>query len=66
MSITCSDLRFAWPRGEVVFDGLDFDTGSGRTGLIGANGSGKSTLIKVIAGELRPDSGSVHVAGDLG
>lgn len=66
MSITCSDLRFAWPRGEVVFDGLDLVTGSGRTGLIGANGSGKSTLLKVIAGELRPDSGSVHVVGELG
>ena len=66
MPITCSDLRFSWPRGEVVFDGLDLATGSGRTGLIGANGSGKSTLLKVIAGELRPDSGSVRVAGELG
>ncbi len=30
-----------------------------RVGIIGENGSGKSTLIKMIAGLLRPDSGSV-------
>jgi ATP-binding cassette subfamily F protein uup len=31
-----------------------------RVGIIGANGIGKSTLIKMIAGILRPDSGSVE------
>ncbi len=31
-----------------------------RVGIIGANGSGKSTLIKMIAGILRPDSGSAE------
>lgn len=31
-----------------------------RVGIIGANGCGKSTLIKMIAGILRPDSGSVE------
>ena len=31
-----------------------------RVGIIGANGSGKSTLIKMIAGILRPDLGSVE------
>ena len=66
MSITCSDLRFAWPGGEVVLDGIDLAVGPGRTGLIGANGCGKSTLLKVIAGELRPDGGAVHVTGEIG
>jgi len=31
--------------------------------LVGPSGSGKSTIIKLITGELRPTSGSVHVHG---
>ncbi|MGZ4113132.1 MAG: ABC transporter ATP-binding protein, partial [Tumebacillaceae bacterium] len=32
-----------------------------RVGLIGVNGTGKSTLLKIIAGEITPDSGSIHI-----
>lgn len=31
------------------------------TGIIGANGSGKSTIVSVLAGDLKPDSGSVKL-----
>ncbi|MDL4822046.1 ABC-F family ATP-binding cassette domain-containing protein [Actinomadura opuntiae] len=65
-AIVCSDLSFAWPDGTAVLDGLDAAFGAGRTGLIGVNGSGKSTLLKLIAGELRPASGSVAVDGEIG
>ncbi|MEU6041842.1 ABC-F family ATP-binding cassette domain-containing protein [Actinomadura sp. NPDC047616] len=65
-SIVCSDLSFAWPDGTVVLDGLDAAFGTGRTGLIGVNGSGKSTLLRLIAGELRPASGTVSVDGQVG
>jgi ATP-binding cassette subfamily F protein uup len=36
-----------------------------RVGLIGANGAGKSTLIRVILGELEPDSGTVRLGTNL-
>ena len=34
-----------------------------RRALIGPNGAGKTTLLDVIAGELRPTQGSVHLGG---
>ena len=65
-SIVCDALSFEWPDGTPVLTGLDVAFGPGRTGLIGVNGSGKSTLLRLIAGELRPASGSVSVAGEIG
>lgn len=32
---------------------------SSRAGLVGANGSGKTTLMRILAGEARPDKGSI-------
>src|ERR1700728_324268 len=65
-SIVGTALSFAWPDGTAVFDRLDLAIGPGTTGLIGANGSGKSTLLRLIAGKLRPQSGTIRAAGDVG
>ena len=66
IAIICSNLSFAWPDDTPVFHDLSFAMATGRTGLVAPNGSGKSTLLKLIAGELKPTTGSVTVGGTLG
>jgi ABC-type sugar transport system ATPase subunit len=46
-------------------DGVDLDVAEGEThAIIGPNGAGKTTLIGQLAGNLRPDSGSIRFAGE--
>ncbi len=48
----------------VVADDVSFDVPQGQAlGIIGPNGAGKSTLFNLITGNLRPDQGQVHFAG---
>lgn len=65
-SVVCSNLSFSWPDDTPVFSDLSFTVTTGRTGLVAPNGAGKSTLLKLIAGELRPRTGSLSVDGTLG
>lgn len=45
-----------------LFSGLDFKFDAGqRIGITGRNGLGKTTLLKIILGELAPDSGEVRI-----
>src|SRR5687768_4981899 len=47
-----------------VLQGIDLDVFQGENLVVlGRSGTGKSVLIKIIAGLLRPDSGSVNVLG---
>lgn len=49
-----------------VLKGLDLEILPGELVIIsGENGSGKSTLIEAVAGIIPPQSGSIHVHGDL-
>jgi branched-chain amino acid transport system ATP-binding protein len=46
-------------------DGVDLDVRLGEThAIIGPNGAGKTTLIGQLAGDVRPDAGSVRFAGE--
>jgi branched-chain amino acid transport system ATP-binding protein len=48
----------------VVADDLDLIVHAGEAvGIVGPNGAGKSTLFAMIAGELRPDAGTISLAG---
>lgn len=48
--------------GGKLFEHLDLDLEGGqRIGIVGRNGLGKSTLLKVILGEIAPDSGTVEI-----
>ncbi|ALG70959.1 elongation factor 3 [Azospirillum thiophilum] len=48
--------------GGPLFDGIDLSIARGdRACLVGRNGSGKSTLMKVLAGMIHPDGGTVFV-----
>ncbi len=51
--------------GHRLVDALDLDVRSGEiVALTGPNGAGKSTLLRLLAGELRPTTGSVELDGE--
>lgn len=50
--------------GVKVVDRVSMTVGVGRAvGIVGPNGAGKTTVLNLIAGDLTPDSGSVHIGG---
>lgn len=62
--IRLDNIRYAYPGGRIVLDGLDFAMKAGdRIGITGPNGTGKTTLFHLIMGLLSPLSGTVEVFG---
>src|SRR5215213_3199273 len=60
--IQAANIDYAYG-GNDVLSGATFEIRRGdRLALIGANGSGKSTLFRLMAGQLRPQRGTLTVA----
>ena len=58
------DVVKTYEQGNVALNGVTMQIEDGEfCFLVGPSGSGKSTIIKLITGELKPSSGTVHVNG---
>ena len=62
--IEFTDVVKSYPEGNHALRGVSMQIEDGEfCYLVGPSGSGKSTIIRMITGEIRPTSGSVHVNG---
>jgi len=65
-TLTARGIRVSFGAREILH-GVDATISTGdRVGLVGPNGTGKSTLLRVLAGELAADSGTVTPTGSVG
>ncbi|NCF40990.1 MAG: ATP-binding cassette domain-containing protein, partial [Planctomycetia bacterium] len=52
--------------GVLALDEVDLDVAAGEiVAVVGENGAGKSTLMKILAGDVAPDDGSLLVDGEV-
>ncbi|MFI6318917.1 ABC transporter ATP-binding protein [Nonomuraea sp. NPDC050556] len=63
-SLDLADVRYAYEGGAEVLHGVSLHVPAGaRVALVGSTGAGKSTLAAIVAGSLRPLSGTVRLGG---
>jgi ATP-binding cassette subfamily F protein uup len=63
--IACEQVSKAMA-GRILFRDVNFALGPGaRLGVLGANGTGKTTLLRILTGEIEPNSGDVRRAEGL-
>lgn len=63
--VVAESVSLAFGKKELIA-GLDLRIAAGdRVGLIGPNGSGKSSLMRMLAGEMRPDGGTIRTRKHL-
>jgi ATPase subunit of ABC transporter with duplicated ATPase domains len=65
--VEAAHVSHTLPDGRVLLDDVSFRVGDGTVAaLVGPNGAGKTTLIRLAAGDMVPQSGSVNSSGGLG
>jgi len=53
--------------GHMLFHDVSFRVGEGsKVALVGANGTGKTTLLRLIAGDIKPETGTISNSGGIG
>ncbi len=66
IALRFKDVSFEHEGGFKTLDDASFALRQGaKVALMGQNGAGKSTLFKLITGELKPESGGVHINNGL-
>jgi ABC-2 type transport system ATP-binding protein len=61
MNIEINDLSKVYRGGVQALNAIDMTIPGGMFGLLGPNGAGKTTLMRILAGILRPSSGTIHI-----
>ena len=64
--LTLDSVAVATPTGRPLFSGLSLAVGCEKIGVVGRNGAGKSSLLRVIAGDIPPQKGAIHLHGSIG
>lgn len=64
--VHAKDVTFAYDEQTPIVDGFQTTIMRGdKIGLIGPNGVGKTTLVRILLGQLKPQSGSVRLGANL-
>ncbi|MFA5075189.1 MAG: ABC-F family ATP-binding cassette domain-containing protein [Candidatus Babeliales bacterium] len=65
INLVCENLSYS-VGDRKLFNNLSISLGREKTGLVGSNGVGKTTLIRLLVGELKPETGIVYSSGKIG
>ncbi len=61
--VVIEDLSF-YREGRAIFDRINLEIKTGKiTAIMGPSGTGKTTLLKLIGGQLKPDTGHIYING---
>ena len=63
--VELTDVSFAYGDKKIVNNFSTLLLSGDKIGVIGANGAGKTTFLKILLGELKPDSGTVKLGTNL-